>query len=427
MKGSQLKLFRLLLPALMLVLVSTDLLAQRTEITTELEADRASRTVKVSVPFPSLGPGITPDDVHRDFFTPLTADLAFSRIVTIVPLPPGRERGYEVAREVGAQALLQLDVTRSGSTYAIEARLLDTSNGSILLGKRYRGESSALRLMAHTLANDVITYFNGRPGIFLSRIAFISNRTGSNEVWIMDYDGSNQRQITAEHALTLTPDWSPDGERLVYTSFQRGYSDLYIALRRGGGRVRIRTGVNLNTSPAFSPDGKQIAFVGAVEGNTDIYVINDDGSSLRRLTTGSSIESTPAWNPTGRQIAFTSSRAGNPQIYVMDAEGTNVRRISFDGNWNDDAVFSPDGSLLAYTSLVSGRYQIRLVNLTTGESRVIAGAGSNEQPSWAPDSKSLVFMSNRSGRWQVYRIGLDERDPIQLTFEGANSSPAWSP
>lgn len=401
--------------------------AQRTEITTELEADRASRTVRLAIPFPSLGAGITPDDLHADFFTPLTADLVFSRIVTIVPLPPGRERGYEVAREAGAQALLQLDVIRTGGTFAVEARLLDTSNGTTLLGKRYRGEPTAFRLMAHTLANDVVTYFNGRPGIFLSRIAFVSDRTGSNEVWIMDYDGSNQRQITTERALTLNPDWSPDGERLVYTSFQRGYSDLYIALRRGGGRVRIRTGVNLNTSAAFSPDGTKIAFVGAVEGNTDIYVINDDGSQLRRLTTESSIESTPAWSPNGRQIAFTSSRAGTPQIYIMDAEGTNVRRISFDGNWNDDAAFSPNGEYLAYTSLVGRSYQIRIYNLSTGESRVIAGAGSNEQPSWAPDSASLVFMSDRSGRWQIYRIGLDERDPVPLTSQGTNSSPAWSP
>lgn len=400
--------------------------AQRTEIETQLTPDQAAAAVRIAVPFPNMGPNVTPEQIHQALFTTLTADLTYSRIFVIVPLRPGQDRGLAAAKTAEAQAFLQLDVTKAGDSYTVEARLYDVASGSLHMGRRYRGTHSALPTLAHTIANDLVLFFNGRPGIFLSRVAFISDRTGSEEVWMMDYDGSNQRRITQESALTLTPDWSPDAERLVYTSYRRNRPEMYIIHRQGGGRIRIETGVNLNSSPAFSPDGKKIAFVGAVDGNTDIYVINDDGSGIRRLTTGGSIESTPAWNPTGRQIAFTSSRSGNPQIYVMDAEGTNVRRISFDGNWNDDAVWSPNGEWLAYTSAISGRYQIRLLNLTTGETKVIAGRGSNEQPSWSPDGNALMFMSNRTGPWQIYRIGLDDTDPVPLTSSGNNMSPAWS-
>lgn len=406
--------------------------AQRTEIETQLNPDQAAAAVRIAIPFPDMGRDVTPEEIHKPLFTTLTADLAYSQVFVIVPLRPGQERGLAAAKTANAQAFLQLEVSREGDEYTVEARLFDVASGTLHMGRRYRGSQSALPTLAHTIANDLVLFFNGRPGIFLSRVAFVSDRSGNKEVWMMDYDGSNQRQITREGALTLTPDWSPDGERLVYTSYRRKRADrgespeLYIIHRQGGGRIRIDTGVNLNTSPAFAPDGKRIAFVGAVGGNTDIYVINDDGSNLRRLTTGESIESTPAWSPTGRQIAFTSSRAGSPQIYVMDAEGANVRRISFDGNWNDDAVWSPDGEWLAYTSAISKRYQIRLYNLTTGETRVIAGKGSNEQPSWSPDGNALMFMSDRTGTWQIYRIGLNDTDPIPLTSQGNNMSPAWS-
>jgi len=110
----------------------------------------------------------------------------------------------------------------------------------------------------------------------------------------------------------------------------------------------------------------------------------------------------------------------------MDAEGANVRRISFDGDWNDDATFSPDGEQIAYTSRVSGRFQIRVSNLTNGETRILAGEGSNEQPTWSPDGKWIAFQSNRSGKWQIYRMRVDGSDIEQLTFNGENKDPDWS-
>ncbi|HUO84786.1 MAG TPA: hypothetical protein VM534_06685, partial [Thermoanaerobaculia bacterium] len=319
---------RLVRAAAVVVLLSLSLpAAAQQEIGVDIYQGQAAGTIRIAIPFPDMGPRIVPDQIHRPFFTPLTGDLAYSEIFTIVPLPPSTPPSIETAQKSGAQAFLKLSVTRDGSDYVIEARLYDVNSRTIHMGRRYRGNDAALTRIAHTIANDLVLFFNGRPGVFLSQIVFVSGRSGSKELYLMDYDGSNQRRVTFHNSLTLTPDWSPDGDRIVYTSFSRGTSDLYLMHRQGGGRVRLETGVGLNVSPAFSPDGKTIAFVGSVDGNPDIYVINVDGSSLRRLTTASSIESTPAWSPTGRQIAFTSSRSGSPQIYLMDAEGTNVRRI----------------------------------------------------------------------------------------------------
>jgi TolB protein len=404
----------------------------QTDIGVEMRPEHAAQIIRIAVPFPELNPvgapapsAVSPTKVREGFFGPLTRDIAYSGLFAIAPIPPGVPITPDVLKRIEAQFHLRINIWIEGEDYIVEGRLIDQS-GAEQLKKRYRSPEPALARTAHMLANELVRLFNNQPGVFLTQIAFASNRTGNWEIWLMDWDGANQRQITNHRALSILPSWSPDNERMVYTSWVRGTSDMYIINRRGGGRLRLDTGLSLHTSATFSPVTNDIAFVGSVSGNPDIYLIRDDGTNIRRLTTASSIESTPEWSPNGRQISFTSGRSGSPQIYVMDAEGTNVRRISHEGTWNDDAVWAPDGERIAYTSRVAGRFQIRIANLITGESRIIAGTGSNEQPSWSPDGRWIAFMSNRSGRWQIYRMRTDGSDLLQLTFEGENKEPDWS-
>lgn len=396
------------------------------QVTTSIGPGQYLNLIPVAIPLPQLAEGVDPQQVHTSFFEVLRRDVNESDVFVQKPIPPGFTRTPEAARQLGALYLLKLVIGTDASGFVVEARLIDTS-GLQALGRKYSGSPSALPRIAHLIVSEMVRTVSGRPGIFLSQIAFASNRDGVWEIYLMDWDGANQRRITTHKSLSILPSWAPDNQRMVYTSWVRGTSDMYIINRRGGGRVRLQTNLALNTSATFSPVGNDIAFVGSVNGNPDIYLIRDDGTNLRRLTNQSSIESTPEWSPNGRQISFTSGRGGTPQIYVMDAEGTDVRRISFEGDWNDDATWSPDGDKIAYTSRVRGRFQIRVANVTTGENRVIAGEGSNEQPTWSPDGKWIAFQSNRSGRWQVYRIRADGlTPPQQLTFTGENKEPDWS-
>ena len=417
---------------LLLALFATPLFGQ-TDVGLTMDPNRAAQVIRLAVPFPELTPTsgspapspVDPAEVRTNFFGPLTRDIAYSGVFAIAPLPPAVPVTPELLKRIEAQHHLRLNLWVENNEYVVEARLVDVA-GTTHLAKRYRSPAGALGRTAHMLANELLRAVSGSPGVFLTQIAFASNRTGNWEIWLMDWDGSNQRRITNHGALSILPSWAPDNERMVYTSFARGTSDMYVISRRGGRTTRIDSTLALNTSATFSPVSSDIAFVGSVRGNPDIYVIKDDGSNLRRLTNTSSIESTPEWSPTGRQISFTSGRSGSPQIYIMDAEGTNVRRISHDGNWNDDATWSPDGEKIAYTSRVNNRFQIRIANLITGESRIVAGEGSNEQPTWSPDGQWIAFQSNRNGKWQVYRMRVDGTDLLQLTFDGENKEPDWS-
>ncbi|HUJ14600.1 MAG TPA: hypothetical protein VL284_12510 [Thermoanaerobaculia bacterium] len=412
------------LTILLALFVAASLHAQ-TEIHPEIRKEQALTIFRIAVPRPE---GTVPiEQIDEPFFAPLTRDLAASGVFAIAPIPPNVPPGADLIKAADAEFLLNLKVEQQGQDYVVSAILYDaTGISQQFRPKRYRGVAAALPRIAHMLAGDLVHELTGKQGIFLSQIAFASNRSGQWEIWLMDWDGTNQRQITRYNAMSILPSFSADNDRLVYTLFRGGRSEMYIINRRGGGRIHVETGLNLNTSATFSPVSNDIAFVGSVAGNPDIYVIRDNSTNLRRLTTSSSIESTPEWSPNGRQISFTSGRSGTPQIYLMDAEGTNVQRLSFEGEWNDDATWSPSGEEIAYTSQVNGRFQIRIANVVTKQSRIIAGEGSNEQPTWSPDGQWIAFQSNRSGKWQVYRMRTDGTDLIQLTFEGENKDPDWS-
>jgi TolB protein len=402
--------------------IAASALAQ-TDIRTTIDPTKAIPVSRIAVPRPE---GVDINVINAPFFAPLTRDIAYSGVFAIAPIPPNIPATADLAKSANAQFVLRLNVRQEADDFVVQARLIDTT-GALVHGLQYRGTAAALTLIAHKIADDLVRAVNGKPGIFQSQIAFASNRSGHFEIWLMDWDGANQRQITRHNGLSILPSWAPDNQRMVYTSFARGTSDMYIINRVGGARTRLPSGLNLNTSATFSPTTNDIAFVGSVAGNPDIYLIKDDGSNIRRLTTTQSIDSTPEWAPSGRQISFTSGRSGTPQIYIMDAEGSAVRRISFEGEWNDDATWSPDGEQIAYTSRVGGRFQIRLHNVVTGETHVLAGEGSNEQPTWSPDGKWLAFQSNRSGTWQIYRMRVDGgSDIMQLTFDGENKDPDWS-
>jgi TolB protein len=337
------------------------------------------------------------------------------------------QKDLAVYRSTGNEVLLLGDMRTEGDKLVFEGRVLDLGSGQAVLAKRYSGPFTVNRRMAHTFADEVVRFLVGKPGIALSEIAFTSERGGGKEIYAMDYDGANQRRITAHHSTSMSPAWSPNGESLAYTSFFNGPPGIYLADVGSGRKRPVVTSGSFNISPSFSPDGRRIAFARSVEGNVEIFTADLDGGNLHRLTNSSGIDTNPAWSPKGGAIAFTSSRAGNPEIYLMDSEGANQRRISFEGTYNDGAAWSPEGDLLAYTSRRDGQFQIAVTNVVTLETQVItSGPGENQSPTFSPDGRKIAFTSRRGGGNQIYVMDLDGGNVRQLTTEGSNDLADWS-
>lgn len=390
------------------------------------------RRVAVAAPPLMVLPG-TPAESAKVFQETLDQDLGAAaplavvdpKLYALVEDDPRPEVLNQRWRAIGAQFLLTGTVVRAGGQLVVEARLVDLVSGEFAFAKRYRAGITSSQVVAHTLANDIVQVFTGRPGPFLSRIGFVSDRSGGSELWIMDWDGANPRQLTKHGAIALAPAWSPDGRRLVFTSFLRGSPALFLLTPQEGYLRMLWDQGGVNSSASFSPDGTQIAFASSVDGNTDIYSIPAEGGTPRRLTTARGIDTQPAWAPNGRQIAFTSTRSGSPQIFLMDADGSNVRRLTFDGSFFDEATWAGDGTRIACTTKVGARFQIATLDIVSGDQRVIAGPGNNESPCFSPDGSMLAFASDRTGTQQIFITDADGV-PHQLTSEGTNHSPTWT-
>ena len=389
------------------------------------------RRVAVATPPLMVLPG-TPVDAARGFQETLDADLAAAapiaiverRLYALVEDDPRPEVLNERWRSIGAQFLLSGTVVRAGGQLVVEDRLVVLVSGEFAFAKRYRAGISSSQVVAHTMANDLVQVFTGRPGPFLSRIAFISDRTGESELWVMDWNGSNQKQLTKHNSLALAPTWSPDGKNLIFTSYLRGTPALYLLTPQEGYLKLLWDKGGVNSSATISPNGRTVAFASSLDGNVDIYTVSIDGGEAQRLTTARGIDTQPSWAPNGRQIAFTSTRSGSPQLYLMDGDGSNVRRLSFGGLFHDEPTWAYDGTRIACTTRDEGTFQIATIDAVTTERTVISAPGNNESPCFSPEGSMIAFESDRTGSPQIY-ITDANGVPHQRTTEGANHSPTW--
>lgn len=378
----------------------------------------------------------------RELEATLRADLEASGVfeiqgpaqLAVLSLTGETERDFELYRSLGNEILLETTMSQEGDRLVLEGRLFELSSQRNLLAKRYRGGIDVARRIAHTFSDEIVEFFTGRKGVALTSIAFHTDRegNGTREIYVMDYDGWNQRPVTQHKTLSMSPDFAPSGDELAYVSYVTRAPGIHLADLRTGRKTHVLVDGDLNISPAFSPDGKQLAVARSVgDGNIEIFVCDRDGSNLRRLTHSRGIDTNPAWSPTGRELAFTSNRAGSPQIYVMSAEGTDLRRATFEGDYNDGAAWSPDGTRLAHATRRGNSFDLALTDLVTLESlRIPAGPGSHEAPAFSPDGRKLAFASTRDAgserMTQIYVMDLDGSNVRQLTTEGNNSAPSWS-
>ncbi len=332
------------------------------------------------------------------------------------------------------------NLSANGNDLIVEGWLFDVRNPTAppALEKRYRGAATEAdaRRFAHQFADEIVARLTGGvPGIASTQIAFVSTRSGNKEIWVMDYDGANQHQVSHMRSIALTPRWSPDASRIAFTCYvpYRGTTSAQICLlsTETGGMIAFPRFRGTNSSPAWSPDGSKLAFMSSSLGDPEIFVSDTNGGHLKRLTYSAGVDTSPIWNPkTGQQIVFVSDRGGEPALYIMNADGTNTEKIAtLEMGYVVDPAWSPNGQLLAFCwRRPSGNFDIYAMDIASRQLvELTRDAGRNERPSWAPDGRHLVFESTRTGTRQVWTMLADGSQPRQLTNDGQNESPNWSP
>ena len=342
----------------------------------------------------------------------------------ISAISPNNSQGNEFQ----ASAQLEANLRFQSDDIQLNARLFELPAKRKIFDRKFNSPLRSSRSLAHQVADEVVYYLVGEKGIASTKIAFVSEKGQAKEIAVIDYDGYGFQQLTASNSLNISPRWSPDGDKIAFTSYILENPDLLILPLHEKKAYRLSNQPGLNTSPAWSPDGKKIALTMTKDGNSEIYVIELKGGKTRRLTNHPAIDSSPSWSPDGREIVFTSDRTGAPQLYLMDAEGGNVRRLTFEGSYNDSPAWSPRGDRIAFVSRYEGRFHIYSINVNGEElAKLTDGNGNNENPSWSPDGLRLVFASSRDDRWDIYVMNWDGSQLRRVTQNGRNISPSWSP
>jgi TolB protein len=418
----------------LLLAVGSRASSQKNEVTLGISESGARKISLAIPPFRAEG-SPDPDASARTLTQTLQDDLEFSGFFNLVnPKYYTYVTGYSEQHVqhkdwlgIGAESLVLGKVGSEGGKLVVDGRLYDNRQEQLVMGRRFRGDADMVRSIAHRLGDEIVHQFTGQPGIFHSRITFVSQVGKGKEIFVMDYDGDRIKKLTGNGSLNLNPAWSPDGTEIAFLSYRSGRPELVILSSKGELRKAFPQHGELNLAPDWSPDGGKIAFTGSRDGNSEIFLLTVASGSLTRLTNNPALDTSPSWSPTGREIAFVSDRSGNPQIYLMDAEGTNVRRLTYEGNWNDLPAWSPKGDKIAYVSRLEGHFDIFLRDLSSQKStRLTTAAGNNEDPRWSPDGRHLVFASDRAGNYDIYEMDMNGENQKRITRGGNSYNPDWS-
>ncbi|MGB7244315.1 MAG: Tol-Pal system beta propeller repeat protein TolB [Sulfitobacter sp.] len=343
---------------------------------------------------------------------------------------------YADWKAINAQALITGAVAVSGTALNVKFRLYDVFSGAELGGGlQFSGTTDGWRRMAHKVADAVYSRITGEGGYFDSRVVYVSE-TGTKDsrqkrLAIMDYDGANVQFLTDSSSIVLAPRFSPNGDRVLYTSYETGFPRIYV-LDVGSVQRRVLESQDgtMSFAPRFAPDGQTVVYSISQGGNTDIFSMNINNGQATRLTSAPSIETAPSFSPDGSQIVFESDRSGTQQLYVMPAGGGEPKRISFGPGRYGTPVWSPRGDLIAYTKQNQGRFHIGVMRTDGSEERLLTASFLDEGPTWAPNGRVIMFhreTQGAGGASALYSVDISGRNLRPVRTPEGGSDPSWSP
>lgn len=340
------------------------------------------------------------------------------------------EINHRYWKNEGAQTLVIGSVIeKSDGRAEVRFRMMDIARQSQIFGFSYLVSVQQLRLTAHRIADTIYEKLTGDPGVFATKICYVTKSDSRFELQVSDADGYNADFILAHKEPIISPQWSPDGSRIAYVSFERRKPIVFIHNLVDGTRSVLANFEGSNSAPAWAPDGRRLAVVLTKDGTSNIYGINADGSGLVRLTNTTAIDTEPNFSPDGKYILFTSDRAGSPQIYRMRADGGGeAERMTYEGSYNVTPRHSPDGKSFIFIHRNEGRFNVALQDIGSRQMQILTGGGFDQSPTFAPNGRMVLYASEVKSRGILAAVSSDGRIKQRITAQSGDiREPAWGP
>ena len=302
-----------------------------------------------------------------------------------------------------------------------------------LIHKLYFGslDDEGAKKVARDFAADILQQF-GRKSLSGTKIFFVSDRTGAKEIWSMDYDGSNQKQMTFYKTASFDPAVSADGGMFAFRTLVKSGWQIMV---HSADSLRKLPFYNMVTStietPSFTPDGKHMLFSATVDGWLQIVQTDLNGGNLTRLSRVRALEVSPEVSPTtGRDVLFISGRSGIEQLWRMSIDGGDIEMITSGEGYVANPAWSPNGRFIAFAwtgGYEKGAYSLFTMDIASKKyTQLKPNAGKNEHPWWAPDGVHLVYQSTQGRVTQIYSMLADGTQSQRLTSAGNNMQPVWA-
>lgn len=260
-------------------------------------------------------------------------------------------------------------------------------------------------------------------------LAFVGGSGASSEIWIVNSNQTDARQLTLNSAADFDPAWSPDGSRIAFTSQRDGNNEIYVMSADGTNAVRLTNAAAADRRPEWSPDGQKIVFVSERDGNAEIYVMQADGTSPIRVTTNTATDADPTWSRDGSRIAFSSLREGSSGIWTMKADGSDARRVTSSGAGDAQPAWSPDGTRIAFTRGTTYGRDIFIVNADgSSPTQLTRDFEDAQDPSWSPDGRKIALSaSSYYYSADIVIVNMNGTPFSYVTDVSPASNPVWRP
>ena len=357
------------------------------------------------------------NDFFEKFINTFSRDLEYSGYFKINGI-----KLIDDIEKIKSEIKTQIVITGEKKQEIIIIKVEDSYENKILFENNYK-LSYQPEYLAHIICDDIVEKLTGKKGIAKSKILFVCDKTGKKQIYMIDYDGFNLKQITDFEYLVGYPRYLERND-ILFVSYEDGWPKISKMNILTNELKTLISKPGLNACVSVSKKAKEIAVVLSQSGNPEIYIADFNGEIKKRLTYYNGIDSSPSISPDGKYIAFVSDRSGKPQIYIMDKDGYGAKRISFISNYNTAPSFSPDGNYLAYIFSESGVYGLAIYDLNTQKTRTISGLNC-EEFSWAPDSRHIVY-SKTGKNQQLIIFDIFTRESRKLISGEFNClSPNW--